>query len=68
MILVSACKSSSDSLATTVGQGGFLRYGADAYVSKRDLDPPRLREAIRVALTLPHKLVPQILKERNRRV
>lgn len=44
----------------------FQWHGADAYICKSDLDPARISSTIKVALTLPHRLSPRILKDSNR--
>jgi len=44
----------------------FLSYGADAYLNKAELDPARIASTIQVAMRVPHKLTPRILKDRQR--
>ncbi|MAB77923.1 MAG: hypothetical protein CMJ89_01100 [Planctomycetes bacterium] len=44
----------------------FHWHGADAYLCKSDLDPARIASTIQVALTLPHRTSPRILKDQNR--
>lgn len=41
-------------------------HGADAYLCKSDLDTGHVASTIRVALTLPHRLSPRILKDKDR--
>jgi len=45
----------------------FHWHGADAYLCKSDLDATRVASTIQVALTLPHRLSPRILKDKNRK-
>jgi len=44
----------------------FHWHGADAYLCKSDLETSCIASTIQVALTLPHRMSPRILKDANR--
>ena len=44
----------------------FHWHGADAYLNKSEIEPGRVASTIQVAMTLPHRTAPRILKDRNR--